>query len=81
MPLINALRRAHPSVSLENRTQPSGCRGPARHLRRHAVRAEPATGALIPCSTTRGGRAKILPAFPAGPPWVLFFCYLSFFAN
>jgi hypothetical protein len=52
MPLINALRRTCPSVSLESRIQPSGCPGPVHPLRHYALRAEPA---LIPCGSPRGG--------------------------
>src|ERR687898_410532 len=67
MALINALRRARPSVPLEKRTQPSGCRGPARHLRRHALRAEPATGALISIAVLPPGGGQFYRLFPTGP--------------
>jgi hypothetical protein len=63
MPLINALRRAQPSVPLENRTQPSGCRGSARHLRRRARRENQQLLPLISCGTTPGG-VKFYPTCP-----------------
>jgi hypothetical protein len=54
MPLINTLRRAHPSLSLENRTQLSGAVvGRAIYV---ALRAEPTTGAIdLRCGSTLRG--------------------------
>jgi hypothetical protein len=57
MPLINALRRTCPSVSLESRIQPSGCPGPVHPLRHYALRAEPATGAIDPVRFPPGGNS------------------------
>lgn len=44
----------HPSVSPGNPTQPSGCLGPACHLRRRPLRGKPETDAIGPVQYPRG---------------------------